>query len=51
MIIHKETKIKKVKAKSCLFACVSKYFIRIRTLKILDNLKEEYKMKGFEACK
>nr|KYP33241.1 hypothetical protein KK1_045923 [Cajanus cajan] len=34
MKIHKEKKIKKAKAKSCLFACVSQnVFTRIMTLK------------------
>nr|KYP60018.1 hypothetical protein KK1_015465 [Cajanus cajan] len=47
MKIHKEKKIKKAKAKSCLFAYVSQnVFIRIMTLKsekaIWDYLKEEY---------
>nr|KYP65753.1 Retrovirus-related Pol polyprotein from transposon TNT 1-94 [Cajanus cajan] len=47
MKIHKERKIKKAKAKSCLFACVSQnVFTRIMTLKsaktIWDYLKEEY---------
>nr|KYP55288.1 hypothetical protein KK1_001497 [Cajanus cajan] len=45
--IHKEKKIKKAKAKRCLFACVSQnIFTRIMTLKsaktIWDYLKEEY---------
>nr|KYP66186.1 Retrovirus-related Pol polyprotein from transposon TNT 1-94 [Cajanus cajan] len=47
MKIHKEKKIKKAKAKSCLFACISQnIFTRIMTLKsakaIWDYLKEEY---------
>nr|KYP55836.1 hypothetical protein KK1_002061 [Cajanus cajan] len=47
MKIHKEKKIKKAKAKSCLFACVSQnVFTGIMTLKsakaIPDYLKEEY---------
>ncbi|MCI31007.1 hypothetical protein A2U01_0052218, partial [Trifolium medium] len=47
MKIRKERKIKKAKAKTCLFACVSQtVFVRIMTLKtakeIWDYLKEEY---------
>ncbi|KAK2394238.1 hypothetical protein QL285_056092 [Trifolium repens] len=48
MKIHKERKIKRAKAKTCLFASVSQtVFVKIMTLKtpkeIWDYLKEEYK--------